>query len=169
MKKWVNGKIVEMTPEEITQLEKDSARAERMEKSRPLSADEVSRLFIARNINTVITDDETASRAVEFHPVLKEDGSLVSAGTRINWKGQLKRAAVDLWDTAENNPDNAPALWENISYRDGFRVIPETITAGTAFSAGEYGWWGEILYQSTIDNNVWTPEAYPTGWEAVEM
>lgn len=169
MKKCVNGKIFEMTPEEIAQMEKDSARAELMEKSRPLSEAEVSRMFIALNINTVITDDKTASRAVEFHPVLKQDGSLVSAGTRINWHGQLKRAAVDVWDTAENNPDNAPTLWENISYRNGFRVIHETITAGTAFSAGEYGWWGETLYQSTINNNVWTPEAYPTGWEAVEM
>ena len=102
-------------------------------------------------------------------PRLKEDGSLVSAGTRINWNGQLKRAAVDVWDTAENNPDNAPALWEDINYRNGFRIIPETITAGTAFALNECGWWGEALYKSIIDNNVWTPEANPSGWEVVEM
>ena len=113
-------------------------------------------------------DDKTASTAAALFSKLKENGKLVKAGTRINWGGILKRAAVDLWDTAENNPDNAPTLWEDIEYRNGFRIIPETITAGTAFAKDELGWWGDILYKSTIDANVWTPEAYPSAWEIVE-
>ena len=109
-------------------------------------------------------DDQTASTAPALFRILKQDGKLVPAGTRINWGGTLKRAAVDLWDTAENNPDNAPTLWEDINYRDGIRIIPDTITAGTAFYAGEQGWWGDDIYVSTIDNNVWTPDQYPAGW-----
>ena len=58
--------------------------------------------------------DAQASTAVAIYPSLKEDGALIAVGTRINWRGQLKRASVDLWDTVENNPDNAPTLWENI-------------------------------------------------------
>ena len=112
--------------------------------------------------------DAQASTAVAIYPSLKEDGSLVKVGTRINWNGQLKRAAVDLWDTVENNPDNAPTLWENIDYKGGYRIIPETITAGTAFAKDECGWWRDVLYRSLIDSNVWTPEAYPAGWEIVE-
>lgn len=54
----------------------------------------------------------------------------------------LKRAAVDLWDNEANTPDAAPTLWEDIDYRDGIRVIPETITVGLAFAKGEKGWWG---------------------------
>jgi hypothetical protein len=110
-------------------------------------------------------DDAVASLSVGAYPTLKADGTLIKAGTRINWHGQIKRAAVDLWDMAENNPDNAPALWEDISYRDGYRIIPETITTGTAFMKDEFGWWGDVLYVSLLDNNVWTPEEYPTGWE----
>lgn len=112
-------------------------------------------------------DDASASNAAELFPALKQDGSLVPAGTRINWRGIIKRAAADLWDTEANNPDNAPALWEDIAYREGHRVIPETITAGTAFAKDECGWWGNVLYKSLIDANVYTPEAYPAGWEAV--
>lgn len=115
----------------------------------------------------VSLDDATASTAPEMFPRLKGDGSLVKAGTRICWGGKLKRAAVDLWDTAENTPDAAPTLWEDITYRDGIRIIPETITAGLAFAKGEQGWWGDVLYASTIDSNVWTPDAYPAGWEKV--
>ena len=112
-------------------------------------------------------DDKVASTAVELYPRLKEDGSLVKAGTRINWGGTLKRAAVDLWDTAENNPDNAPTLWEDIEYRNGFRIIPENITVGLAFAKDECGYWGEKLYKSLIDYNVRNPEAYGAGWEIV--
>lgn len=112
-------------------------------------------------------DDKVASTSAELFPKLKEDGSLVKAGTRINWNGVLKRAAVDLWDRPENNPDNAPTLWEDIEYRGGYRIIPDTITSGLAFAKNELGWRGDILYKSTIDANVWTPEAYPSGWEIV--
>lgn len=111
--------------------------------------------------------DAQASKAIGIYPLLKGDGALVRAGTRINWNGQLKRAAVDLWDTAENNPDNAHDLWEDINYREGYRIIPDTITVGLAFGYGELGWWGDVLYRSLIDNNVWTPEAYPAGWEII--
>ena len=113
-------------------------------------------------------DDKTASTSADLFPKLKEDGSLVKAGTRINWNGKLKRAAVDLWDRPENNPDNAPSIWEDIAYREGYRIIPETITAGLAFAKDELGWWGDVLYKSLIDSNVWTPTAYPAGWEIVE-
>lgn len=113
-------------------------------------------------------DDKIASTSAELFPRLTEGGELVKSGTRINWGGILKRAAVDLWDTAENTPDNAPTLWEDIEYRNGFRIIPQTITAGTAFAKDECGYWGETLYKSLIDANVWTPEAYPSGWEIVE-
>lgn len=109
--------------------------------------------------------DEQASKAVLLYPTLKNNGALIPAGTRIHWNGILKRAAVDLWDIETNHPDHAPALWEDISYRDGYRIIPNVITATLAFSLGEYGWWNDVLYQSKIETNVYTPEQYPNGWE----
>ena len=113
-------------------------------------------------------DDQTASDAAELFPRLRQNGSLIAAGTRINWNGTVKRAAVDLWDNAGSTPDAAPTLWEDLAYRDGIRIIPETITAGTAFSLNECGWWGDVLYRSTYNGaNVWTPEQYPEAWERV--
>lgn len=111
--------------------------------------------------------DKEASEGAALFPRLKQGGSLIKAGTRINWNGTLKRSSVDLWDTAENNPDNAPTLWEDIAYKDGVRIIPETITVGTAFAKGERGWWKDALYESLIDSNIWTPDAYPAGWAKV--
>ena len=113
--------------------------------------------------------DQTASEGVMLFPRLKGDGELIRSGTRINWHGTLKRAAVDLWDTDDNNPDNAPELWEDIAYRDGIRIIPEVITAGQAFSLGEKGWWGDVLYESLIAANTYTPEQYLAGWREAAL
>lgn len=118
--------------------------------------------------SAVEMDDVGASSVPEMFPKLKQDGGLVSAGTRINWNGQLKKAAVDLWDTAESNPDNAPALWEDINYTNGYRTIPEVITATLAFSKGEKGWWKDSVYESLYDANVWTPDQFAAGWNKIQ-
>lgn len=112
-------------------------------------------------------DDKVASTSAELFPSLKYDGSLVKAGTRINWFGVLKQATVDLWDTAENNPVNAPTLWQDIAYKQGIRIIPGVITVTTQFAKGEQGWWHDEVYESLLDANVYTPEQYPAGWTLV--
>lgn len=118
-------------------------------------------------VSSASLEDKVASETPELFARLNQNGELIKVGTRINWNGVLKRASIDLYDTLENNPDNAPTLWEDIEYKEGYRIIPQTITVGTAFSKDELGWWENTLYKSLLDNNVWTPEQYPSGWEIV--
>ena len=152
-----------LTEDEKIKIEKSKALAP----TRHLTLEEVQKLMIRRTINSIDIPDATASRMVDYYPTLTGDGSLIKAGTKINWHGQLKKAAVDLWDTAENSPDNAPTLWVDIAYREGIRVIPETITAAQAFALNELGWWNGHIYRSTIAANVYTPDQYAAGWELV--
>ena len=112
-------------------------------------------------------DDKTASEAPTLFPRLKQDGSLVRAGTRICHNGEIKKSAVDLWDTADNSPDKAATLWETLDYKDGYRIIPSVITVTGAFAKGERGWWHGVLYESTVENNVYTPEQYADNWTEV--
>ena len=108
--------------------------------------------------------DAQASLAASVYPTLKQDGSLIKCGTRINHNGTIIRAAVDLYDTETNSPENAPTLWETLNYKEGYRIIPEVITVGTAFSKGELGWWNDELYKSLVDSNVYTPDQYAPNW-----
>ena len=108
--------------------------------------------------------DAQASLTVSVYPTLKQDGSLIKSGIRINHNGMIIRAAVDLYDTETNSPENAPTLWETLNYKDGYRIIPEVITVGTAFSKGELGWWNDELYESLVDSNVYTPDQYAPNW-----
>lgn len=129
--------------------------------------EQVKALRAALDTLTENATDAVASTTVIAFPKLKENGELVKAGIRINWKGVVKKAAVDLWDTVENNPDNAPTLWEDLPYRDGYRIIPETITVTGAFYKGELGWWDNILYRSMVNGNVYNPSQYSGNWEKV--
>ena len=114
-------------------------------------------------------EDKQASEVASLYPTMTYNGNLIKAGTRINFGGELFKAAVDLWDREENNPENAPNLWEEIQYHEGVRIIPEVITAATAFALGELGYFeaDEKVYKSLLDANVYTPAAYPQGWEMI--
>lgn len=140
---------------------------ERDELAAALAVEEQKKPYI--ETLTAVLDDAMASTVIPLYPSLKYEGALIKAGTRINWNGTLKRAAVDLWDRPDCNPDNAPELWEDILYRDGIRIIPTEITVGLAFANGEQGWWGDELYESIVDNNVYTPEQYAPNWKLVEQ
>lgn len=162
---------------EITKEEFDAKQAEVAaaiaayapiaEASRPLTTDEVLTMIIKKQVNSLDIPDATASRMVEYYPELTGDGSLIKAGTKINWHGQLKKAAVDLWDTEDNRPDNAPTLWADIAYRDGIRIAPETFTSTNAAALDELMWFGEHIYKSLMAGNVYTPDTAPSVWELV--
>ena len=132
-----------------------------------MTLDEALRIRAIVEQATESLDDQTASEGAALFPRLKQDGSLIKAGTRINWQGSLKKAAVDLWDTEANSPDNASTLWSDIAYKDGIRIIPETISASDAFSNGELGWWDGHIYKSGMDGNVWVPGTSGVPWELV--
>ena len=110
--------------------------------------------------------DNEASTVPSLYEGMKYDGKLIAAGTRIPWGDKLMKAAVDLWDNEANNPDNAPTLWVELKYKDGIRIIPETITVPEAFSKDEPGWWTDgYVYISQVDANTFTPEQYPDYWK----
>lgn len=78
-------------------------------------------------------DNKDGSTAVELFPTLTGGGALVKSGTRINWKGALKRATVDLWDTAENTPEAAPNLWEDVLYKTACGLFRRPLRRGLRF------------------------------------
>lgn len=83
MKKYINGQIVEMTAEEIAEMQEASARAEAAEKKRPLTEAEVSRMIISAQINTITVDDQTALRMRRYYPTFAElVGKTVTQGTK---------------------------------------------------------------------------------------
>lgn len=110
-------------------------------------------------------DDKIISEMPELLPTLKGNGEAIEAGTAINWNGKVLRAKITLWDRTENDPDHLPEMWQELRYKDGIRIIPSVITVTDAFALDELGWWEDEPYKSLIPANVYTPAAYPQGWQ----
>lgn len=119
-------------------------------------------------------DDRDASMGAVLFPRMKYDGALIKAGTRICWAGTIKKAAVDLWDTEENSPYNAPTLWADVDYVDGVRKIPGTASGifdvSAQFAEGEEGYNAAdgLVYISLVNGNVYTPQLVPGNWKVRE-
>lgn len=117
----------------------------------------------------VALPDKEASEGAMLFPRLKGDGSLIKAGTRINWNGVIKRAANALWDTVENDPDHAPDLWNDIEYREGLRVLTGPIPATNPVQVDEICWYKDEKWKNILGvASTYLPDEYPAGWEKVQ-
>lgn len=68
MKIYENGIYRDLTAEELAQMNAEQRKYELMEKSRPLTESEVSRMLLTQQINTLTVDDNTALRMRQFYP-----------------------------------------------------------------------------------------------------
>ena len=86
-KKWEHVEPSPLTDDEIAELqeqaERDAARAKVLERTRPLTEDEVAAMLIAQQINTLTVDDQTALRMRRYYPTFTElVGQTVSQGIK---------------------------------------------------------------------------------------
>ena len=116
--------------------------------------------------------DDLAAQHPEIYGELRNSGELVPTNKRIKWNGVVMKAKVDLWDRLDQNPENAPELWDELKFGEtGYREIPEVITTELAFGKGEIGYWPPDgkHYRAVRNGVVHNPEVYPRDWEEVEV
>ena len=113
MTKWVNGELVDMTTEEIAAQEARQKTFEAAERTRPLTAEEVTALLIKQQINTLSVDDNTALRMVEFYPEWASDTDY-AVGFKVQRSGKLWRCVQAHASQTGWEPENTPALWTEI-------------------------------------------------------
>lgn len=66
----------------------------------------------------------------------------------------------------EWHPDTATSLYKAIGVTEGgYAEWVQPLGATDAYNTGDIVSYNGVLYQSTIDGNVWSPEAYPAGWK----
>ena len=139
-------------------------------------AERIRELLEKATIASPLTDAEASEEPTLFpswekmlaegHVFTQEE---VDKRPRIEYGGKLyfvigKHTVQDNWP-----PDTAVSLYTEIKYRKGHRVIEEYITAEEKFSKGETGIDADdVVWISTVDNNVYTPVQYPDNWERKE-
>ena len=117
----------------------------------------------------ILTDEQAATVPDAFREWKPE--TEYKAGDRRKYNGALYKCLQDHTSQADWSPDVAVSLWARILIPDP-EVIPvwEQPDSTNPYMIGDKVHFPTIddpVYESTIDGNVWSPEAYPQGWRLV--
>lgn len=138
MKIYENGIYREMTPSEIAEMEAQARLYAIAERTRPLTEQEVSRMLIVQQINTLAVDDNTALRMKEFYPEWTPN-TAYSADFKVQRKGKLYSVLQAHTAQAGWEPESAASLWVEINEtHDGSIDDPIPYSGNMALENGKY-------------------------------
>ena len=107
--------------------------------------------------------DEDALQAVELFPQwVVEHAYLV--GERLQYNGVLYRVVQAHTSQADWTPDITPALFVAVSLDEWPEFVQPT-GVHDAYNKGDKVTFNGKHYISLIDTNVYSPAAYPAGWQ----
>lgn len=138
MKKLVNGKLIEMTPEETAAMEREQRTQALMERERPLTENEVLAMLIPAQINTIAVDDNTALRMRTYYPQWAS-GADYTVGYKVQfydklWRCRQAHSAITGWE-----PPNVASLWEQVcESHTGAEDDPIPYEGNMALTSGLY-------------------------------
>ena len=117
---------------------------------------------------SVSLEDADALGAVELFPMWVV-GNSYAAGDRVRYGGVLYRClqgheAQDTW-----TPADAPSLWARVLIPNPGEIPEwEQPDSTNPYMKGDRVRFAGKIYESLVDNNVWSPADYPAGWKIVE-
>lgn len=113
--------------------------------------------------------EEDALEAVQLFPNWRPDAAYL-ADDKVQYEGILYKclqshAAQEAWA-----PTAAPSLWAKVLIPDE-NIIPEWEQPDSTnpYMTGDRIMFNGEVYESAIDNNIWSPAAYPAGWTKVNI
>lgn len=151
MKKYVNGVYVEMDTNELSEIESGKQYHEAAERHRPLTESEVLTMLLRQQVNTLEVDDQTAYRMREFYPEWAAD-TTYPVGHKAQYNGKLWKVIQSHTSQTGWEPENTPALWEEIcETHDGSLYDPIPYEGSMALESGKYYSQDGVIYLCSRD------------------
>lgn len=111
--------------------------------------------------------DETALEVVSLFPSWQE-GQAYTAGQRIKHNSVLYTVLQNHTSQADWQPDVAVSLFAKVLIPDADTVPEwEQPDSTNPYMKGDKVSYEGAVYESLIDNNVWSPSEYPSGWQII--
>lgn len=122
---------------------------------------------LIEQISSTLSDEE-ALQGVELFPrwgASKE----YAIGDRASYNNILYKCLQAHTSQETWTPTDAPSLWAKVLIPDP-EVIPdwEQPDSTNGYMKGDKVRYNGEIYESLIDNNVWSPADYPAGWSKIE-
>ena len=116
-------------------------------------------------------EDGDAAESMELFPTWNGNGREYLKGERVRYGGTLYKVLQKHISQPDWNPEAAPSLFAEVLIPSP-DVIPvwKQPDSTNPYMTGDrvhYPDEDSPVYESTIDNNVWAPDAYPAGWKEV--
>ena len=112
--------------------------------------------------------DEASLQMVDYFPVWSGNGVSYGVGQKVQYDGVLYSVLQAHTSQADWTPTTAVSLFAKVLTSESGEPLPwEQPDSTNGYKTGDKVIYNGKIYQSTIDNNVWSPEAYPAGWELI--
>ena len=138
-------------------LEKELTYAEKL-----TSQQELAMSFLADNL----TDEQAVQVPLIFEAW--QVGVNYKVGKKLVYEEVLYKVLQDHTSQETWTPKDAPSLFARVLVDDGGAVLDWVQPDSTnPYMKGDRVKFEGKIYESLIDNNVWSPTAYPAGWKEI--
>lgn len=124
----------------------------------------------AEEYKTVIkgVSDDVALLIPEVYPVWSGNSVEYKKDMRVTYNSILYKVLQNHTSQKGWTPTSAPSLFAKVLTSEGEILDWEQPDSTNPYMKGDKVKFKGKIYESVIDNNVWSPEAYPQGWKEVE-
>ena len=148
-----------LTSEEIEESEKNAKVFDSMEKKRPLTESEVSRMIITAQINTLAVDDQTALRMIAYYPEWSDLAEKSYTAEKVGFKfvhaGKLYKTRQEkhTFSSAWVPGEGTESIYERIDEtHDGSKYDPIPYHGNMTLENGKYYTQDGVKYICTRDS-----------------
>lgn len=118
--------------------------------------------------NITALSDDVALLIPEVYPAWSGNGVEYKKDMRVTYNGILYKVLQNHTSQETWTPTSAPSLFAKVLTSEGEILEWEQPSSTNPYMKGDKVKYNGKVYESVIDNNVWSPEAYPQGWKEVE-
>ena len=123
---------------------------------------------VAKMVASEVTDDAKALAIQEFYDDW-EVGVKYEVGTYIRYEEVLYKVITAHTSQSDWTPTSASSLFAKVLIDPTGETINEWVQPDSTnpYMAGDKVTFNGKTYESVINNNVWSPSAYPAGWKEI--
>lgn len=133
-----------------------------------LNGSAVSSLSTEYQVTLASVTDSAALKMQDYFPEWSGESVSCGAGDRVTYNGTLYKVLQAHTSQAAWTPDAAPSLFAKVLTSTTGEPLPwEQPGSTNPYMKGDRVTYNGKTYESLIDNNVWSPDAYPAGWKEV--
>ena len=113
-------------------------------------------------------DDTDALEAITLYPQWSGNSVHYDVDYRVKYEGNLYKVLQAHTSQAGWTPIAAPSLFAKVLIPEPHDIPDwEQPSSTNPYMIGDKVRYKGKIYESTINNNVWAPDAYPAGWREV--